>query len=276
MTPAPSELTDRAALSRNRARARRTAGTAMFLQRLALDEINQRLSVVNKAFRLPAVVTPFRDLWSSGFASADFYEDQNNLALPAQKYDLVIHAMALHWANDPLGQIIQCARALRPDGLFMACLFGGETLVELRTALAQAETAIRGGLSPRIAPMGELRDLGGLLQRAGLALPVADTVRQKVTFGSARHLMHDLRAMGEANALATRHRGPLSRSVLDRTEQIYSEHFAEPDGRLYATFEIVFLSGWAPHPDQPVALRPGSATHSLAGALERAKSDKDD
>jgi len=180
----------------------------------------------------------------------------------------VIHAMALHWANDLVGQLIQCRRALQPDGLFLAACFGGQTLIELRAALAEAEIEITGGLSPRIAPMAEIRDLGGLLQRAGFALPVADSARLTVTYRSARHLMHELRAMGENNALANRLRHPTKAAVLRRTEEIYNARHRRDDGTIAATFEMIYLTGWAPDPSQPKPLRPGSAVTRLSAALK--------
>ena len=175
--------------------------------------------------------------------------------------------MALHWANDPLGQIIQSARALRPDGMFQAVCLGGQTLHELRACLAQAESEVTGGLSPRIAPMGEIRDLGGLLQRANLALPVADSITIRTSYKDAFHLMLDLRTFGEANALNTRLRHPTKRAIFERCAEIYAENFAEDD-KIIATFEFMFLSGWAPSADQPKPLRPGSASARLADALK--------
>ncbi len=149
----------------------------------------------------------------------------------------------------------------------LAALFGGQTLNELRTSLAEAEVECEGGLSPRVAPMAEIRDLGGLLQRAGFAMPVADSERLVVTYATPMHLMRELRAMGETNILTARRRQPMRRATLMRACAIYAEHFGAPDGRVRATFEIVFLTGWAPGPDQPKALRPGSATARLADAL---------
>lgn len=175
--------------------------------------------------------------------------------------------MALHWANDPVGQIIQASRALKPDGLFQAVCLGGQTLHELRACLAQAESDVTGGLSPRIAPMGEIRDLGALLQRAGLALPVADSLPIKTSYRDVFHLMHDLRAFGETNALNTRLRRPTRRAVFDRCAELYARNFSE-DGKIIATFEFMFLSGWAPSADQPKPLRPGSAAARLADALK--------
>lgn len=184
-----------------------------------------------------------------------------------QQFDLALSALQLHAANDPIGLLIQMRRALKPDGLMLAALFGGQTLTELRAALAEAETEVTGGLSPRIAPMGDVRDLGALLGRAGLAMPVADVERVQVSYVSARALMRDLRLMGETSVLAQRLRRPTRRRVLDRAADIYALHYPEGDGRVRATFEIVFLSGWAPAPGQPQPKRPGSAGHRLADAL---------
>jgi SAM-dependent methyltransferase len=212
------------------------------------------------------VVTPFPQVWQDLLPEARMIPDDEVLALDSGAHDLVIHAMCLHWANDPVGQLIQCRRALRPDGMLLALTPGGQTLHELRAALGQAEIEATGGLSPRVVPMGEIRDLGGLLQRAGLALPVADSWPLRVSYDSALHLMRDLRAMGETNALANRLRRPTRRTVLLRAAQIYAESFADRD-RITATFEIVTLTGWAPDASQPQPLRPGSAAARLADAL---------
>lgn len=175
--------------------------------------------------------------------------------------------MALHWANDPVGQIVQARRALTPDGLFLGACLGGRTLWELRSALTEAEVRLAGGLSPRVAPMGEIRDLGALIQRAGLALPVADSLALTVEYRDAFHLMQDLRAMGEGNALAARRRTVAPRALFSEAARIYAESFALPNGRVPATFEFVFLTGWAPADSQPKPLRPGSAAARLADAL---------
>lgn len=264
MTNAP-RLTDRTTLIRNRARALRDP--AMFLQETAVEEFQDRLSLVNKSFHSVAIVTGFPDFWASAFPGAKIVPDEEVLALEPEAHDLVIHAMSLHWANDPVGQMIQCRRALKPDGLFLAVLFGGQTLQELRASLAEAESRITGGLSPRVAPMAEIRDLGGLLQRAGLALPVADSIPLTVSYQSAFHLMRDLRAMGEGNALTNRLRHPTRRNVLNTASEIYAQTYGDDDGRVTATFELIFLLGWAPDESQPQPLRPGSATARLADAL---------
>lgn len=199
---------------------------------------------------------------------------QEALELETGAYDLVVHAMGLHWADDPVGQVVQCARALAPDGLFMSVAFGGTTLTELRQALAVAEAQVMGGLSPRVAPMAEVRDMGALLQRAGLALPVADTLRKTVTYSDALALMHDLRAMGETNALAGRHRAIPPRALFPTAAAIYAESFPAPEKRIQASFEFVFLTGWAPHESQQKPLRPGAATSRLAEALGTTEFDE--
>jgi SAM-dependent methyltransferase len=257
-------LTDRAALIRNRNRARRDP--AMFLHQAAADELKDRLEMVNKSFKDMAIITGFADFWQNAFPQATCRADDEVLDLPEAGFDLILHAMALHWANDPVGQLIQARRALRPDGLLLAVFFGGETLHELRASLAQAEAEVVGGLSPRIAPMGEIRDLGALLQRAGFALPVADSIPLKVSYKSPRHLMHDLRAMGETNALSGRPRKMTRPALMARAEQIYTQAFGDKD-RINATFELIILTGWSPDESQQKPLRPGSATTRLAQAL---------
>ena len=262
----PPQLTDRAALARNRARALAMEAPAMFLQRDAVVEIQERLNLVNRPFTRPAIVTPFPGEWANVIADAVMVPDTETLDLSENAHDLVIHALSLHWANDLVGQLVQVRRALQPDGLFLGVLFGGQTLHELRAVLAESEVAIAGGLSPRVVPMAEIRDLGGLLQRAGFALPVADSVTVTVTYDSVLHLMRDLRAMGEANALMDRARTPLRRAILDEAAIRYQANFGH-DGRISATFEMIYLAGWAPDESQQKPLRPGSARQSLADAL---------
>lgn len=266
MTNAPL-LTDRSALTRHRARATRMVAPATFLHDIAVDEVKERLETVNRTFTAPAVVTGFSALWQAAFPDVLVTPDDESLALVPGAHDLVVHAMALHWANDPVGQIVQCRRALRPDGLFIALMFGGQTLFELRGALAEAEVEVTGGLSPRVLPMGEIRDLGGLLQRGGLALPVADSFSQTVLYRDALHLMADLRAMGESNALSARLHHPTRRAVLLRASELYAAAHGTADGRIPATFEIICLTGWAAHDSQQKPLRPGSAQARLAEAL---------
>ena len=259
MTP---KLTDRPTLLRHRQRA-----TALFLQEMVADEVQERREEVNRTFTNPLVVTGFPQLWPG----LPCIPDDEVLAAAPGAHDLVIHAMALHWAEDPVGQIVQCARALRPDGLFVAACPGGNSLQELRDVLTRAEAEVTGGLSPRVLPMAEIRDLGALLPRAGLALPVADHLTQNVSYRSLPHLAHDLRAMGEGNALAGRLRHPTRRDVLLRAGQLYAQDHPDPDDpdRIRATFDLIFLTGWAPDDSQQKPLRPGSARTSLAEALGR-------
>ncbi|SPH23572.1 hypothetical protein DEA8626_02635 [Defluviimonas aquaemixtae] len=264
---APPLLTDRAALSRNRSRALKQ-GAETFLHDIVAAEIKERLSEVNKTFTVPAIVTGFPRPWASLQPGARIVEDAETLALEPEAHDLVIHALSLHWANDPVGQLVQCRRALRPDGLFIAALFGGQTLMELRAAVAEAESRLTGGLSPRVLPMAEIRDLGALLQRAGFALPVADSVRRTVTYLTAFHLIADLRAMGEGNALFQRSRRATPRDLFPEAARIYAASYPAPDDRVAATFETIFLTGWAPDPSQQKPLRPGSAATRLADALD--------
>lgn len=266
------KIADRAALQRNRTRAIASGRDAFFLHDLAIDEVKERLELVNRRFTKMAIVTGFPSIWAPHFPNAFVVSDTELLELPTDAFDLVVHAMSLHWADDPIGQIVQCKRALQPDGLFMGCLFGGQTLNELRAALAESEVQFRSGMAPRVAPMAEIRDLGSLLQRAGLGLPVADSLVQRVTYENIRSLMHDLRNMGEGNALNSRSKIGLSREILARANEIYSDNFKVTKDRIAATFEIIFLSGWSPHPDQQQPMRPGSASHSLAAVLDELKS----
>ena len=246
----------------------------MFLQQEAFDEISERLLGVKKSFTKTAVVTSWPDLWANIMAGADVIRPDDTLQFTDNGYDLIIHAMDLHWANDPVGQIVQCRNALKPDGLFLAACFGGQTLNELRSAIAEAESRVMDGLSPRVVPMGEVRDYGALLQRAGLALPVADTLTLPVSYTDTTALMNDLRKMGENNALAARTKKPTPKLVFDALETVYRENFSD-GGRLIATFEIIFLAGWAPDASQQQPLKPGSAKMKLADALNIPDGPKD-
>jgi len=261
----PPRLTDPRALALYRARAA-ARPDALYLHRLAADEVIERLGAVNRTFTRPAIVTPFAAAWQGRLPEARIVADAEVLDLTPGAHDLVIHALALHWAEDPVGQVVQCRRALSPDGLFLGITFGGRTLGALRAALATAEAEVTGGLSPRVLPMADIRDLGAVLQRAGLALPVADAFVQEVRHADALALMRDLRAMGEGNALAGRHRRIPPRALFARTAALYTE--AQGDGAGVITpFEFVVLTGWAPHESQQKPLRPGSAAARLADAL---------
>ena len=274
--PTPA-LFDHDILAQRRARAARIGG-ADFLHEAMADDIGERLQEVNRRFLAPAIVGPKAAFWAERLRlpGATLARDAERLELEPGAHDLVVHALALHWANDPVGQIVQCRRALQPDGLLIMALFGGETLTELRQALAAAEAATLGGLSPRVAPMGEIRDLGVLLQRAGLALPVADSRRFDVSYGNVVDLMRDLRAMGETNVMHERLRRPMPREMLARTAEAYAGMASLPDGRIGATFDVIVLTGWAPAPGQPQPLRPGSATTRLEAALREAEIPPDE
>jgi len=184
-------------------------------------------------------------------------------------FDLVASVLALHWAADLPGVLVQLRRALKPDGLLLAAMLGGQTLVELRTALFEAELEEEGGVSPRVSPSIALGDAAALLQRAGFALPVADSETITVSYAGLPALLRDLRGMGETNALGARRRNFTRRATLARAALIYAERFGEADGRIPATFEVLFLCGWAPHPSQPKPLPRGSATTRLVDAFKR-------
>ncbi|NIZ11846.1 methyltransferase domain-containing protein [Phaeobacter sp. HF9A] len=251
-----------------RLRRARRKPEAMFLHDLARDEIEDRLSMVKRVFTNPAIIAPFAERWEGLLPGAKIIADGELLDLAPQAHDLVIHVMSLHWANDPVGQLIQCRRALKEDGLLLVVTLGGQTLHELRSALAEAETYVSGGLSPRVAPMGEIREFGALLQRAGFALPVADLVPLTVQYRDLPHLMRDLRDMGETNAMTNRLRKPTPRALFELADHIYRQNFASENGKLNATFELICLTGWSPADSQPQPLRPGSAKMRLAEALK--------
>jgi SAM-dependent methyltransferase len=233
----------------------------------------ERLAVVNRSF------TEVADIWTPGEGIAlpelkvghlDISGDET-LPLAPALLDLAISALAFQFVNDLPGVLAQIRRALKPDGLLLAALVGGDTLTELRQSFAAAEAECEGGVSPHVAPFADLRDIGGLLQRAGLALPVTDVDRVVVRYDNAFALMHDLRRMGATNIMLERRHAPTRRATMLRMAQVYAERFADPDGRVRATFDIVWLSAWAPHESQPKPLRPGSATASLEEAVKRGR-----
>ncbi|WP_417516806.1 methyltransferase domain-containing protein [Minwuia sp.] len=201
------------------------------------------------------------------FARNGIVADEAFLPFAAQSFDLIFSPLALHWVNDLPGALIQLRRALKPDGLLLAAMFGGGTLIELRQCLMAAELEIEGGASPRVSPFAELGDASGLLQRAGFALPVADMDTITVTYAHPLKLLADLRGMGEQNAVIERRRTFLRRATLLRAMEIYVERFGMADGRVPATFEIIYLTGWSPHESQQKPLRPGEASLRLADAL---------
>ncbi|WP_377840911.1 methyltransferase domain-containing protein [Bosea sp. UC22_33] len=270
------------ALGRSRLRRALAGGYPAFLLQRAADDLGERLGAVLREFAVAAdlgtalpVAAPvlagragrlLRMAEAEG-AQANLVGDLESLPFAAGSLDLAVSLLALHGVNDLPGALIQIKRALKPDGLFMGCLLGGRTLQELRQALLEAESETMGGVSPRVAPFADLRDLGSLLQRAGFALPVIDSEIVTVRYRDAFGLFRDLRAMGWANALVARRKTPLRRETLLRAAALYAERFADPDGRLPATFEFVWVSGWAPHESQQKPLKPGSAKARLADAL---------
>ena len=272
----PPLLFDRSLLLARQARAQRQGPAAFLLDRIA-EDMAERLGAVTRDFADAA------DLWTPGqglrlpevritslirIAPAESPEERVPIA--PQSLDLVLSALALQFVNDLPGVLAQISRCLRPDGLLLAAMIGGDTLTELRQSFAAAEAECEGGVSPRVAPFADLRDLGGLLQRVGLALPVADVDRVVVRYANAFALMQDLRRMGAGNVLIERRRTPTRRTTLLRMAEIYGERFADSDGRIRATFDVIWLSGWAPHDSQPKPLKPGSATASLEAAVKRA------
>jgi SAM-dependent methyltransferase len=277
---------DRPLVRRHRQRAA-ALGEVTFLLDRAAEDMADRLAAVLRRFDIAvdlgtpgeAVRAALARLGSIGTViAADtiprlppaVIADEEALPFGDATLDLVVSALALHQVNDLPGALVQIRRALKPDGLFVAALLGGESLTELRqsfAAFAAAESEVDGGVSPRVAPFADLRDLGRLLQRAGFALPVTDVDRVTVRYDSAFDLMRDLRRMGATNALVARRRRPLRRATVTRMAAIYGERFADADGRIRATFEIVWLSGWAPHPSQQQPLKPGAAKSRLAEAL---------
>jgi SAM-dependent methyltransferase len=272
--PAAPTLFDRALLRARQDRARRL-GPATFLLDRVTEDMEERLQAVTREFSDAAEIwTPgelLRKPVADRFKSITRIEpdETETLRLASESLDLAVSALGLQFVNDLPGVLAQIRRALRPDGLLLAAMIGGDTLTELRQAFAQAEAECEGGVSPRVAPFADLRDVGALLQRAGFALPVTDVDRVVVRYDSAFALMADLKRMGATNILIERRRAPTRRATLLRMAQIYGERFADADGRIRATFDVIWLSGWAPHESQPKPLRPGSAKASLEAAVKR-------
>jgi NADH dehydrogenase [ubiquinone] 1 alpha subcomplex assembly factor 5 len=292
-SPDPLLVFDRTLLRQRRERAARGWERHDFLKREIAERLVDRLGDVRRTFPLALDLGSHGDEVATALGGQDLIghlvradlgrgfaarargpaivADEEFLPFAAGRFDLVLSAMDLHWVNDLPGTLIQIARVLKPDGLFLGAMLGGATLWQLRQALAAAESEIDGGLSPRVSPFADLRDAAGLLQRAGFALPVADSETIEVEFESALALMRDLSAMGESNLVLGRRRGLTRRAVLLRAAELYGERFARPSGRVVASFEVLFLHGWAPHASQPKPLKPGSAAHRLAEALGTAE-----
>ena len=289
---APPLIFDRATLRARLDRAAPGYGSADFLKRRAAEDAVFRLEAIMRDFPvavdLGARNGAFREALAASDAAAKvgmlveadlstamlagrdgprLIADEERLPFAYGKLDLVVSTLALHWTNDVVGALIQIRRALKPDGLFIGALFGGATLTELRHSLVEAEIELTGGAGSRVSPFADAYDAAGLLQRAGFALPVADVDKVTVRYAHPLKLLADLRAMGKTSVLAERHPKPLTRLVLGRAFEIYVQKFAEPDGRIPATFEILTLTGWTPDASQQKPLRPGSAKMRLADAL---------
>lgn len=293
---------DRPLLCRRRQRAAADAARHDFLLQRVADDFAERLSIVRREFPRAANIGAHHGVLTErllalpsigsmietdsvhasppcpegkGIAplAADrktrsrIIADEEALPFAPESLDLVVSGLVLHHVNDLPGALVQMRRALKPDGLLLAALLGGETLKELREAWLIAEDEVSGGSSPRVAPFADVRDLGGLLQRAGFALPVADTDVVRVTYASPLDLMREIKAMGASNVLTARRRVPVTRKLLFRAAEIYAERFALADGRISATFEIITLTAWVPHESQQKPLQPGSAKARLADAL---------
>ena len=279
MVPNPTTtplLFDRALLRARQARAQRLGSATFLLDRVA-EDLAERLHAVLREFQQAADIgTPgagLRDALAGRVGMIAPVElpdiESRGLALASQSIDLAVSALALQFVNDLPGVLAQIRRALKPDGLLLAAMLGGDTLTELRQCFAAAEAEREGGMSPRVAPSTDLRDIGALLQRAGFTLPVTDVDRVVVRYDSAFALMADLRRMGATNVLVERRRVPTRRATMLRMAQLYGERFADSDGRIRATFDVIWLCGWAPHASQQQPLKPGSAKASLAEAVKR-------
>ncbi len=288
MSAAPPLLFDRALHRRRLERAAAGFSGAGFLKARAAEDAVLRLETIMRSFAVavdlgardgafaralaasPAlqkigllIETDLSAAMLAGRGGVRVQVDEERSPFREESLDLVVSGLALHWTNDLPGALIQIRQALRPDGLFLGAILGGSSLTELRQSLTEAEIELTGGAGPRVSPLADVQDAAHLLQRAGFALPVADIDRVEVAYAHPLELIRDLRAMGEANALADRPR-PLSRQALARAFEIYQQRFSRPDGRVRATFEIIAMTGWAPHPDQQQPLRPGMARTRLA------------
>jgi SAM-dependent methyltransferase len=281
----PPEIFDRALLRARRKKAVHTLEAVDYLLKYAHEDIMDRLSVIMREFPLTLnlgahhgdlshrlrELTNITDVYSLDSVMGMVEKtpppringDEELLPFAAESLDLVVSALSLQFVNDLPGTLLQIRQCLKADGALIAALLGGESLTELRHVFLMAEEELYGGVSPRVAPFADVRDMGHLLQRAGFALPVTDRDVLKVRFNSATHLMKELQAMGASNVLSNRSRHHNTKILFERVNELYTEHYSDDDGRVYATFELIYLMGWAPHPDQQKPLRPGSGTVNL-------------
>lgn len=288
--PEAPRIFDRVLHARRLDRAASGCGSAEFLKARAAGDLVERLGAINRtfpvavdlgardgAFSRASEAAPDKVGWLAETdlsrtmlgdrSGSRLVVDEERLPFAPESLDLVVSCLALHWVNDLVGALVQIRRALKPDGLFLGALLGGATLTELRQSLTEAETRARGGAGPRVSPFVDAHDGAALLQRAGFALPVVDTDKVTVRYDHPLNLLADLRAMGETAALFDRPRMPLTRRIVEDMSAIYAERFSAPNGKIVATFEIITLTGWAPHPEQPKPLARGSAKIRLGDAL---------
>mgnify|MGYP001158046343 FL=1 len=271
-----TKITDRKTLVFNRKRALNFEDSYNKIHQIAIKEIKDRLEEINREFKDIAIITGHQKIWGKAFPNAKLIDDTDTLIFGKGQYDLIIHALCLHWANDPVGQLIQCKNMLVEDGLFLATLFGGKTLYELNYSFSLAESEISGGISPRFLPMGEIRDLGNLLLRVGFKLPVADNLTTHIHYKDVYSLMNDLRKMGEVNALLSRQKTFTRSQIIEETSKFYIKNFSENDDKIVATFDLIFLTGWYPSENQQKPLKPGSGKINLGVFLDDLKKQPTD
>ncbi len=295
----PARIFDRNLLRQRRDRAAASIGDFDFLLQDVAERLCDRLDVVKKQFPLmldlggghgvlskrllaregtqSVISTDISLRMAKQSPALSVVADEEMLPFRFGSLDAIISNLSLQWVNDLPGALVQIRQALKADGLFMAAVLGGESLKELRQSLMQAELNMTGGVSPRVSPFIDLRDMGALLQRGGFALPVVDADIITVDYSSPLKLMQDLRGMGASNATVSRLMKPTRRSVLAEAARLYSEKFATPAGRVPATFQIIYAIGWSPHDSQQKPLKPGTAQVRLADALkteEKSAGDK--
>ena len=259
------EIIDKKALVSRRLRSNHEDN---FLQKLAVQEIQDRLQFIKKRFEKILVISGSPHFWQKTFNGADFISDSETLKFPQQGYDLVIHGMSLHYSNDPIGQLIQCRSIMEKGGLLLGIFLGGQTLNELRESITAAEIELTGGISPRVLPMVDIRDAGSFLMRAGFALPVADISSHKKNYNRPENLLHDLRKMGETNVLNHRLKNFTNPKLFSLTSDKYMASQNLKDQTIEATFEFITITGWVPSEDQPKPLKRGSAKMRLSDALK--------
>lgn len=278
----PGLIFNRQLLKMRRNRAAASFSDHAFLKERVAQDLANRLKLIHRTFQhcvdlgghtgrlgallkeIPLITTDLsEDMVAQATTPLKVVLDEEALPFASDSLDLIISALSLHWVNDFPGLLAQSFQCLKEDGLFLAALFGGETLIELRDCLSSAELEIRGGVAPRLSPMVSIKEAGALLQRIGFALPVVDCDRLRVTYSHPLALLHDLRKMGETNALLNRSPVPLSRAILARTFEVYQERYGLPDGRIPASFDVITLTGWKPHPSQQTPLPRGSAQSQL-------------